>query len=99
MKDKLFDELIQSLGEAVEHAEGKRKLKTSRFPLPPKVVSRRDIVGLRKRMQWSQMYLAKGLNVSVKTVQAWEQGLRKPEGATLRLLEIASKDPNILVKA
>ncbi len=46
-------------------------------------------------MKWSQMFLAKGLNVSVKTVQAWEQGLRKPVGPTLKLLEIAEKNPEI----
>lgn len=36
MKDRLFNELIQSLGEAAEHAEGKRKLAATRVPVPPK---------------------------------------------------------------
>lgn len=99
MKKELFNELMESLNEAAEHAEGKRKLKTTNFPPPPKTVSRNDIVRLRRKMKWSQMFLARGLNVSVKTVQAWEQGLRTPAGPTLKLLEIAKKHPEVLVNA
>jgi|SRR6185369_5509903 putative transcriptional regulator len=100
MKKQLFEDLMQSLNEAAEHAEGKRKnLRTTRFPQPPKTFSKNDIVRLRRKLNWSQMYLARGLNVSVKTVQAWEQGLRTPEGATLKLLEIAEKHPEVLVNS
>lgn len=99
MKKDLFNELVESLNQAAEHAEGKRKLKTTKFPLPPKAVSRNDIVRLRRKMKWSQMFLARGLNVSVKTVQAWEQGLRTPAGPTLKLLEIAKEHPEVLMSA
>jgi putative transcriptional regulator len=100
MKKAMFDELIKSATQAAEHAEGKRNdLRTTVFPRPPKAMSKRDIVKLRHRMNWSQTYLAKGLNVSVKTVQAWEQGTRKPVGPTLKLLEIAENNPEVLVKA
>ncbi len=37
------------------------------------------------------------LNVSVRTVQAWEQGLRKPSDAALKLLTIAKKHPEVLL--
>jgi len=37
------------------------------------------------------------LNVSVKTVQAWEQGLRQPSDAALKLLTIAKKHPEALL--
>jgi len=100
MKDELFNLLIKSATQAAEHAEGKRNdLRTTKFPVPPKMITKQEIVDLRLKMKWSQMFLAKGLNVSVKTVQAWEQGLRKPVGPTLKLLEIAEKNPEILLKA
>jgi len=38
------------------------------------------------------------LNVSTKTVQGWEQGLRKPSNASLRLLEIVQKSPDTLLR-
>src|SRR5687768_12120362 len=99
MRKELFDKLIESATQAAEHAEGKRHdLRTTNFPAAPKMMSKRDIVKLRKKMNWSQMFLARGLNVSVKTVQAWEQGVRTPTGPTLKLLEIAKDNPEILVK-
>jgi len=100
MKKEMFDELIESATQAAEHAEGKRRdLRTTVFPRPPKPMSKRDIVKLRHRMNWSQAYLARGLNVSIKTVQAWEQGTRKPVGPTLKLLEIAKHYPEALVRS
>jgi DNA-binding transcriptional regulator YiaG len=39
------------------------------------------------------------LNVSSSTVQAWEQGVRAPDGASLRLLEIAENHPGALLES
>ena len=46
----------------------------------------------------SQDVFARLLNVSVKTVQAWEQGRNTPGGATLRLIRLAQETPEILLK-
>jgi len=100
MREALFDQLMESATQAAEHAEGKRKdLRTTIFPKPPKPMSKRDIVKLRQKMNWSQAYLARGLNVSVKTVQAWEQVRTKPARATPKPLEIARNNSAVLVKA
>jgi DNA-binding transcriptional regulator YiaG len=37
------------------------------------------------------------LNVSPATVRAWEQGVRVPDGPSLRLLEIAERQPAVLL--
>jgi putative transcriptional regulator len=95
-KNKLFTELKDALNESLEHAQGKRELRTTRVPLPPKKRKPKDIVALRKRLNVSQAVFAKGLNVSVKTVQSWEQGLKKPSGAALKLLAITEKAPAIV---
>jgi DNA-binding transcriptional regulator YiaG len=38
------------------------------------------------------------LNVSVKTVQGWEQGIREPSDAWLKLLSIAAKHQEVLLE-
>ncbi len=99
MEKNTFDRLIASTKQAVEHAEGKRSdLRTSTLPLPPKNLGSREIVRLRETLNFSQAVFARHLNVSVKTVQSWEQGIGKPSGATLKLLSIISRQPNILVE-
>ena len=37
------------------------------------------------------------IGVSVRTLQNWEQGRRKPEGPAKALLRIASRDPNAVL--
>jgi DNA-binding transcriptional regulator YiaG len=52
---------------------------------------------LRKRLNVSQQEFAAILNVSVGTVRSWEQGVRTPDGASRRLLEIAEREPEALL--
>ena len=44
----------------------------------------------------SQPVFARVLNVSAKTVQSWEQGVRTPQRGDLRLIQIIEKDPKIV---
>lgn len=102
MNKKLFGELTESLQEMVNDSAGKKihmRTRTVELPAAPKVLTNKDIMVLRKRMNVSQAVFARYLNISVKTVQAWEQGFAHPSGASLKLLSIAQKDPSVLVGA
>lgn len=44
----------------------------------------------------SQMQFAKLIGVSIRTLQEWEQGRRKPSGAAQALLKIASAHPDVI---
>jgi DNA-binding transcriptional regulator YiaG len=68
------------------------------FYLEPKGITPDNIRGIRNRLGVSQDRFARALNVSVSSVRAWEQGLRQPEGPTLRLLELADRHPEILME-
>lgn len=99
METKDFERLMHSAKQALEHAQGKRKdLRTTVLPLPLEAMYRKEIVELRERLKFSQAVFAKHLNISVKTVQSWEQGLGRPSGATLKLLSIVRRRPNILLE-
>ena len=50
----------------------------------------------REKFNVSQSVFAAILNVSVDTVQAWEQGINKPEGAVCRLLDLMNVNPSII---
>lgn len=103
MSDETFAELRGALGEALAHARGERvELRTTTLPAlppPPPPMSKTQIARLRKeRLRVSQAVFARLLNVNVKTVQGWEQGLRVPSDAALKLLAIANKRPEILLE-
>jgi putative transcriptional regulator len=88
---------MESANEALEHAQGRRSLKTVMLPPPPEPMSADDVRELRARLDASQAVFASYLNVSTKLVQAWEADRRTPEGAALRLLRLAEKAPELLL--
>lgn len=90
---KFFDDLQEGL-EAIAYEKGKKKTLRSRLveiPEPPVQYKAKDIKRIRATCGQSQAIFARFLNVSIKTVQAWESGERHPSHAALRLLEIIDK--------
>lgn len=57
-----------------------------------------DIKKLRARLKLSQSAFAALLNINVRTLQGWEQGLKKPKGPAVALLTIADKYPETFLK-
>lgn len=61
-----------------------------------KAVEISPVVAVRMQSGLSQSLFAKLLGVSVRTLQEWEQGRRKPSGAAQTLLTIAQRHPEVL---
>lgn len=97
MSSERFARLEMALQQAVEHVKGERKdLRATVLPVSPKPMTRTEVTAIREQLSASQAVFARLLNVSVKTVQAWEQGRRTPSDAALKLLTIARINPQAL---
>jgi DNA-binding transcriptional regulator YiaG len=66
---------------------------------PPKRFPAERIREIRRGLAMSQRVFADVLNVSLATVRSWEQGLRTPDGASMRLLSIAERHPETIIEA
>jgi putative transcriptional regulator len=98
MSNEHFQELLGALDEVHRHVSGEKvEMRRTVLPAPPKPMRQAEIVALRESLNLSQAVFAAWLNVSVKTVQAWEQGVRVPSDAALKLLTIARKHPEVLL--
>lgn len=98
MSHELFGEFTQSLDQALQFSRGEQiNARITVLPAPPNPMSKREIIDLRQRLNLSQAVFARLLNVSVKTLQAWEQGLRVPSDAALKLLAVAKQHPEVLL--
>src|SRR5262245_30166326 len=100
MSDETFKRVVRGLEQAAAHARGENvgaRVTTVSAPAPPKERTAEQIVAMRRRHKFSQSAFARMLNVSVKTVQAWEQGARRPSDAALKLLAVAEKHPEALL--
>ncbi|MDF3041358.1 MAG: hypothetical protein K0Q71_4064 [Thermomicrobiales bacterium] len=74
-----------------------------RFSALPADFDAARVAALRKRLNLTQREFAQLLNVSVSAVRGWEQGLRTqglrtPDGASQRLLGIAEREPEVLLR-
>jgi putative transcriptional regulator len=102
MNDEAFADLKEAMEDALAFERGQRRnLKVTRIraPRPPKALSAQDITQIRRKLNCSQTVFAMMLNISPKTVQAWEQGSREPGDAALKLLSIAKRHPEVLLEA
>ena len=97
------DELIQALTDVRDQVTGRRKItmRTTRVALPARVerVRPAEVLAIRRKLKVSQAVFARLLNVPVVTEASWEVGRRHPSGAALRLLQIAKKEPEVLLTA
>ncbi len=101
MSDEAFADLKEAMEDALAFERRKRRdLNVTRIqaPRPPKAMSLRDIARIREKLNCSQTVFAMMLNISPKTVQAWEQGSREPGDAALKLLTIAKNHPEVLLE-
>lgn len=55
-----------------------------------------EVTQARAKSGLSQSQFAQVLGVSMRTLQEWEQGRRKPSGAARALLTIAAKRPDVI---
>lgn len=100
VKVKIYDEMRESLSDAAAYERGEKvDLRVTELPAPPKPMKPREIRDVRERLNASQAAFAGFLCVSIKAVQSWEQGTRRPRSSALRLLDIARRNPKILLKA
>ena len=72
-------------------------LRSVEIPSRPKPMKPGEIRALRVSLNASQALFARLLNVSSNAVESWEQGIRQPRQATLKLLQLVRKSPGALL--
>ena len=100
MDTKKFARLQKSMEQGLAHAKGKKtKARETVYEIfEPKKITANQIKALRGRLNMSQPVFAVFLNVSDKTIKAWEQNLNPPSGIALRMLEVIRSDPNKFIQ-
>lgn len=91
LTDKELEEFEKNRDIGAELLESVRQMKAGKGRV---VMS--PVISARKKSGLSQAEFAKLLGVSVRTLQEWEQGRRKPSGAAKKLIEIAERHPDVL---
>lgn len=90
--------LVSAAGDLSKDIQSSGKTTLRRFRVKqPEPLHPRQIADLRKRLNVSQSVFAAFLGVRPACVMSWEYGRRTPSGPARRLLEIASRHPEVLL--
>lgn len=87
---------LSGLHRALENGESlsaKFTMRTVELQLEPREYGPEEVLKVREMLRASQGVFAKLLGVSIKTVQAWEQGGNPPPPMARRLLDTIEHDP------
>jgi putative transcriptional regulator len=88
---KLRDDLtaVKSIAELPE----KMTVRKVKLDLRPRSLTGKDVQEIRESFGLSQALFAQYLGVGTRTLQDWEQGVRSPTGAVLRVIEEMTDRP------
>lgn len=95
MEKALFDDLRQSLQEARAIARGQVRA-SRRFTVTPPPAA--DVKAVREQTGLSQSEFSQLMQVSIKTLQNWEQRRRSPTGPAAALLKIVQTAPDVALR-
>ena len=87
--------LIAAMREVVDHVEGKVALPVRYVEIPEEV----DVKAIRSRLGLSQAEFSRRYAVSQRSLQEWEQGRRRPEGAVRAYLTVIERNPKAVEEA
>ena len=94
---KAVGETVQDLinsGFKISFTE--KELNSLGVTIPEVQLTTHQIKEIREKLNLSQTVFARLLNVSPSSIKQWEQGKRKPTGATRVLLDLLKRSPHIL---
>lgn len=87
--ESLFEELKQGLEEGIAYAKGTGDAVARTYSIiPPGKYTAAEIRELRMKCGMTQKVFAAYLGVTVKAVEAWENGRTHPSGPARRLMDI-----------
>ena len=87
--------LITAMREVVDHVKGKRALPMRFVDVPEEV----DVKAIRSRLGLSQVEFSRRYAVSQRSLQEWEQGRRRPDGAVRAYLTVIERNPKAVAAA
>ncbi len=92
---KMGKRLIAAMKEVVDHVEGRAALPMRYVEIPQDV----DVKAIRSKLGLSQAEFSRRYAVSLRSLQEWEQGRRRPESAVRAYLTVIERDRDAVEKA
>ena len=95
MKRNVFAELTEGFEALKSQREGKITLRTHAIEIKPApVVTARELVRVRKKLNLSRTVFARYLRTNERTLENWEQGRARPNAQAALLIRLVARYPD-----
>lgn len=94
---KVGDDLVEAFEEMAAYLRG--EIEVESYELPDDVLTPQKISEIRKRVASSTKVFERDFMIPARTMESYEQGRRKPDTATIALLRIIERAPDIAREA
>jgi len=94
-RSRVASDIISGLKDAIAFSRGKLSLHVRTVDVPDPV----DVRALRSKLGLSQAEFAARYGISPRTLQEWEQGRTRPDGAVRAYLTVIERNPQAVIEA
>ncbi|MDB5553667.1 MAG: transcriptional regulator [Rhizobium sp.] len=90
---KVGDDLVEAFQEMAAYLRGDVEVES--YVVPDDVLTPQKISEIRKRVASSTKVFERDFMIPARTMESYEQGRRKPDTATVALLKIIERAPDV----
>lgn len=94
---KVGDDLVEAFAEMAAHLRG--EIEVVSYQVPANLLTPEKIKTIRQRVARSTKAFESEFHIPARTMEAYEQGRRKPDAAMIALLRIIEKEPEAALRA
>lgn len=93
MMSKVGNDLVEAFQEMAAYLRGEVEIES--YEIPHDVLTPQRISEIRKRVASSTKVFERDFMIPARTMESYEQGRRKPDTATIALLKIIDRAPDV----
>lgn len=94
---RVGDDLVEAFGEMAAYLRGEAG--TESYEVPPEVLTPERIRAIRRSVATSTKAFEAQFRIPARTIEAYEQGRRRPDTATSVLLKVIEAEPEAVRRA
>ncbi len=94
---RVGDDLVEAIAEMAAYLKGDTK--AEQRPLQADILTPERIRSIRRSVASSTKAFEAEFNIPARTIEAYEQGRRRPDAATVLLLRVIEREPDAVRRA
>ena len=94
---RVGDDLVEAFQEMAAYLRG--EIECESYEVPYDVITPQRVQAIRRKVAASTKEFERRFHISARTMEAYEQGRRRPDAAMQTLLRVIEREPDAVLRA